>query len=85
MLETGSGISRRTVRLWLGDHLGLLLVVLVFAYLFGFFLYHTFVTVDELVWQDSARYDVGDSCALLVEYPAFPISCAHLHLKRYRL
>ncbi len=70
MHEIHRTITWRTVRSWLGEHIGLLLVVIVSAYLAGFFWYHAFVSVDALVWQEAARYTVGDSCELLVEYPA---------------
>jgi len=58
------------VRSWIGEHAGLLLVAIVTAYLVGFFWYHTFVPVDALLWQETARYTAGDACELLVEYPA---------------
>lgn len=38
-------------------------------YIVPFLLYHTLTPVRELHWQRSARYHVGDSCTLLLEYP----------------
>ncbi len=70
MREIHRTITWRTVRSWIGEHAGLLLVLIVSAYLVGFFWYHAFVPVDALVWQETARYTVGESCELLVEYPA---------------
>lgn len=58
------------VRLWVGEHLGIVLLLVVSAYLVGFFLYHTYAAVDALLWQASVRYSVGDACTLLMDYPA---------------
>jgi len=70
MRESHRTITWRAVRSWIGEHAGLLLVAIVTAYLVGFFWYHTFVPVDALLWQETARYTAGDACELLVEYPA---------------
>ena len=70
MHEIHRTIIWRTVRSWVGEHIGFVLVIIVSAYLVGFFCYHALVPVDALVWQETARYTVGDSCELLVEYPA---------------
>ena len=70
MRESHRNTTWRGVRSWIAEHIGLLLVAFVSAYLVGFFLYHAFVPVDALLWQETARYTVGDSCELLVEYPA---------------
>jgi hypothetical protein len=69
MREIHRIISWRAWRSWIGEHVGLLLVVVVAVYLVGFFWYHAFVPVDALVWQAAARYTVGESCELLIEYP----------------
>ena len=70
MHDSHRTITWRAVRSWIGEHIGLLLVAIVSAYLVGFFWYHAFVSIDNLMWQEAARYTVGDSCELLVEYPA---------------
>ena len=70
MSEIHRTIKWKAWRSWVTEHVGLLLAVLVIVYLLGFFWYHTFVPVDALMWQATARYAVGESCELLVEYPA---------------
>ena len=70
MRETHRTFSWWGVRSWFGEHIGFLLVLVVTAYLVGFFWYHAFVPVDAMMWQKTARYAVGKSCELLVEYPA---------------
>jgi len=70
MLEIHRGISWRAVRSWIGEHVGVLLVVGVTVYLVGFFLYQALAPVQALLWQETASYTVGDSCRLLLEYPS---------------
>ena len=69
MREMHRTIKWRAVRTWISEHFGLFLVIVVSAYLVGFFWYHTFVPVDALMWRETARYSVGDSCELMIEYP----------------
>jgi disulfide bond formation protein DsbB len=46
------------------------LIVILAFYGIGFVLYHAFTPVSIMLGQESARYNVGDSCALILEYPA---------------
>ena len=70
MREIHRSVTWQAWRSWISEHVGLLLIITIGAYLVGFFWYHTFVPVGALVWQSAARYTVSESCELLVEYPA---------------